>query len=508
MANDFLVNPGADYSTPHHEQYERLALQLITEFPEDCAETFFQAGFKPALFFRRDHRLLAEIVCDLHARQALPMWPLVCNELSVREESFDNPLDFEHFTNGTPRPKSDLVRFVARTLNEFDVRRRMALRAMTLCMDLSRGKVGTTRETTNRFIEDLTAISPGCSADEPIALGANALIQQSPARIDWLIPGFLARGAITELNGKPKLAGKTTLALDWIRTVVTGDGGWDSEAPPSPVVLLTEQTETTLIPMLKRAGVASAELRVVLHSMVHGLGWQATVDRTAAEAARARARLVVVDTLAQFAGLRGDSENNAGDALAALAPLKALAASGLAILLIRHERKGASEIGESGRGSSAFTGGVDVVLRLSRPDGRQQPAVRKLEGLSRFEETPRLTLIERVSAHCGSSGVEDGAPFRFVRLDATRGEAVTAATVSAALLDALGKSDGPLTLAQLMTETGATRATAQRELAHLEDGGKVERLGDGKRGSPHRYRLILSAQTITPLAAPDERQAA
>ena len=37
---------------------------------------------------------------------------------------------------------------------------------------------------------------------------------------------------------------------------------------------------------------------------------------------------------------------------------------------------------------------MDIVLRLSRPDGAHKPNVRRLDGLSRFDETPDELMIE------------------------------------------------------------------------------------------------------------------
>ena len=56
-------------------------------------------------------------------------------------------------------------------------------------------------------------------------------------------------------------------------------------------------------------------------------------------------------------------------------------------------------MGEDGRGSSAFTGGADVVLSLKRPEGNHRPTMRVLEGLSRFDETPARIVIEKRSVH-------------------------------------------------------------------------------------------------------------
>ena len=65
-----------------------------------------------------------------------------------------------------------------------------------------------------------------------------------------------------------------------------------------------------------------------------------------------------MDTLGQFAGIRGDGENSSGEAQAAMSPFAASRRK-RARRDSRHERKGGGEVGESGRGSSAFGGAVD-----------------------------------------------------------------------------------------------------------------------------------------------------
>jgi hypothetical protein len=94
-------------------------------------------------------------------------------------------------------------------------------------------------------------------------------------------------------------------------------------------------------------------------------------------------------TLPQWAGIHGDGENSAGEALAAMAPLQEAASQHhLAVVIARHERKSGGDVGNSGRGSSAFAGAVDIVLSLRRPEGNTRPTLRVIHALSRFDETP------------------------------------------------------------------------------------------------------------------------
>src|ERR1700689_3865482 len=91
---------------------------------------------------------------------------------------------------------------------------------------------------------------------------------------------------------------------------------------------------------------------VLLHSDTQGLPWGDVTAAAVGQCKRVGASLLVVDTLPQFAGLKGDSENNSGDALEAMLPLQHAAAAGIGTILSRHERKSGGEVGDSGRGSS------------------------------------------------------------------------------------------------------------------------------------------------------------
>ena len=75
-----------------------------------------------------------------------------------------------------------------------------------------------------------------------------------------------------------------------------------------------------------------------------GIPWPAVAEAAIEKCKRTGAGLLVVDTLGQFAGLLGDKENNAGDALEALRPLQRAANVGIAVVIVRHERKGGGAV--------------------------------------------------------------------------------------------------------------------------------------------------------------------
>jgi hypothetical protein len=188
--------------------------------------------------------------------------------------------------------------------------------------------------------------------------------------------------------------------------------------------------------------------------------------------------------VSQYAGLRGDAENNSGDALAAVAPLQEAAAAGLAVIASRHERKGGGEVGESGRGSSAFSGAVDIVVAIRRGEGQTKPTVRVLHSLSRFSETPETLVIELTDQGYVALGTEGTVAV----LEAKRAliERLPASEDAAVTLDSLLESIQPK----------VARTVAQEALRKLADAG-VQRVGHGKRGNPYRYFRAIEVSAGT-----------
>ncbi len=144
-----------------------------------------------------------------------------------------------------------------------------------------------------------------------------------PEEIPWIVEPYVAVGAITDLSGKVKLAGKTTLALDIVRNVTEGTKflGW--KTVKGPVVYLTEQPRVTFREAMKRAGLlGQKDLHVLFRCESFGVLWPDVVREAVRKCENIGSKLLVVDTLPQFAGLARDGENDAGAALAAIEPLQ------------------------------------------------------------------------------------------------------------------------------------------------------------------------------------------
>ena len=182
-------------------------------------------------------------------------------------------------------------------------------------------------------------------------VSARELVTDEPPDVEYPIRALgAACGSICEIDGKPKASGKTTFLMHALRAMLDGVEFLGQTTIRGPAALLTEQSRPSIAPTLRAHGLDRDELRVLTWPDAFGTPWPEIIEEAVAECERVGARLLVVDTLGQFAGVRGDAENDAGAALEAMAPLQQAAASGLAVIVSRHDRKAGGDVGESGAG--------------------------------------------------------------------------------------------------------------------------------------------------------------
>ena len=313
---------------------------------------------------------------------------------------------------------------------------------------------------------------------------ARQIADETPDKIDWVSKPYVAFGAITEVDGKVKLAGKSTWTTHLCRAVLDGLPFMGEPTTKTAIVYLTEQPPASWRLTLDRAGLLGRDdFHCLYFRDIRGILWSVVADEAAAYCKTVGAKLLVVDTLGQFAGIAGDSENNAGDALMAMQPLQQAAGNGIAVMILRHDRKSGGLVGESGRGSSAYSGAVDIVLSIRRPEGNTKKTLRTIHAIGRFDETPDELVI-------------DLTPTGYVSLG-------TAANVAEAEAEQILRAAAPrteeeaATLDEMIKGTEVSRSTAQRVVKNLCARGEFLSTGEGKRGKPFRYLLpeIVSAQT-------------
>ena len=332
-----------------------------------------------------------------------------------------------------------------------------------------------------RHLAEVAAPFHSAATTEPAAESilpwstARQIATETPETTEYIAYPVAAAGSLSELDSAPK-RGKTTLMLAMAACVVRGESFLGYPTIKGPVVYLTEQASASFRAALDRAGLLEADdFHVLSWPKVSRFTWPDVMTAAVTKALEVGARVVIVDTLGQWAGIKGDAENDAGSALAAVQPLQEAAANfNLAVVALRHERKAGGDVGESARGSSAFAGSVDSIFRLRRPEGSQVKAnLRVLDALSRFSDIPEQMVLELTDDGFVAHG--DGAHLAF-------NQAIKAIT------DAAPMDRGEALVADALFEAaGIKRTLGQKALKALVDNTTLAKFGAGVKGDPVRY---------------------
>ena len=336
-------------------------------------------------------------------------------------------------------------------------------------------------------------IRPGGNENvsEPYVFSATpieSLLENVPPEPEWKFRGYVATYALTLLAGRPKV-GKSTLVFALLAQLVAGEpfGGLETQA--AGVLLLSEERRDTLAEKARILGIVSfppptspsggndknRPLHVLMRHDAGAVAWPELVRQAMTYCHQHKLGVLVVDTWDRWTSLRGDSENAAGAVNEALEPLQYAAASGLAVLIVTHQRKSAGEFGDAVRGSNALTGGVDVVVELERPlaSFALGAHARVLRAVSRFSSTPEELFLELDEVNNGFTVIESP-------------DQVKAAAERMRVADvAVGGTSKEIAEAVELPEP-----TVRRHLKALQEAGHLERAGSGKRGDPFRWTRV------------------
>ena len=314
------------------------------------------------------------------------------------------------------------------------------------------------------------------------------LVANVPPEPEWLWEGYLAPSTVTILAGRPKV-GKSTLVFGLLEAIGSGSDFLGRTVQQTGSVLLTEENVGTLAEKVERWGVGEVVHALTYHD-AGGASWEVVVAEAVRYCHATGRRLLVVDTLAQWARLMGDSENDAGTALDQMRPLQAAAATGLAVLVVSHQRKSDGDHGEAIRGSNAIAGAVDVIVELERPRGLPSENLRAIKAVSRYTSTPAEVIVS-----LGEDGYHAEGDSLAVRVELERVRVVEAVTaLPGSTADALtGELDS------------LPRATVSRHLKALHAEELVKRTGNGKRNDPYVWwPLGFVSPTPHPLGGQNE----
>jgi hypothetical protein len=328
-----------------------------------------------------------------------------------------------------------------------------------------------------------------------------------------VLDGLLARGAVTDFSGLAKKGGKTTFWCHAIKAGAKGEEHGGMLTARAKYLYLTEQGNN-FAQALREADLAehSEHISIVQFKDVSGKQWDTLINQAAAAAVGLGLDVLVVDTFAVFAKLKGSEENDAGPVADRMRVLRLVAQRyNLAVLLIRHAGKDGTA-----RGSSAFEAEADICVTLSRPEGRHSPTVRKLCVIGRYGEWERNVQLK--DDRYVSLGTDDNIEFksavRFVK-----------ATLPENPDDGMRKQE--LNEKRTEDDGGFSARTLDRALDWLVNQGEVgEKQLMNERGKPKVYwlaynrpagaetaRIFISAKPLplmaeinrNPLASPKNR---
>jgi len=271
-------------------------------------------------------------------------------------------------------------------------------RAQEICLAVLDGRLNPGEA--HRALAELDDVR--CTDSLPV-IDARTFCRKTPEEPDWIFEGYVARGAITELDAKIK-TGKTHFATDLIRAVLSDEEFLGRKTTRTGVLYLTEERPTSFRRALRRVGLEEeADLYLTFRHDARG-NWPEIGRAIIARAKALGVGLVVVDTLSVWSGIEPDMENDAGAAMEAMRPAEAMAAAGLGVLVLRHERKSGGEVGESARGSSAFGGAADILLSLRKDHTLGHENRRLLEAVGRLEGWAPKLVLEMSGGHYQSLG--------------------------------------------------------------------------------------------------------
>jgi hypothetical protein len=308
-------------------------------------------------------------------------------------------------------------------------------------------------------------------ADTP-AFKAFRDLGEFPPEPDWLWRGYLSPGALTLLAGHP-FAGKSMLVAGLLRALAEGHPFLDQETTRGSALLVTEEEDSVLRQRAELLGLLDLDgMYLSRNSGATRYPWQELVAAAADRAVMDGHSLLVFDTFPGLAQLGDEQENDAGAISERLRPLLTAASLGLAILVLHHM----NGYGQP-RGSKAFRGIVDVVVRFHREKDNNI----RLEAESRFPTAtpPRLR---------GQLVKAPGRWFYTARSDRVRAEGLstleTDALLKAALIEA-GASG--LTYEEIDQLAGLSTHMAKRRLPAWHANDQIRRKGSGVKADPYRW---------------------
>lgn len=323
----------------------------------------------------------------------------------------------------------------------------------------------------------------GMAFREPVPLSALG----EGAAVDWLWTGYIAARCTTLLAALWK-CGKSTLLAHLFKAMGSG-GNLVGPVKPCRVLIVSEEASEHWRRRRDELGIGD-HVEIVVRPFTGRPTlkvWGQYIGHIAKLCTDRRYSLVVVDTFSAISPVV--DENDSAKMMEALLPLNAILATGAAILLVHHFKKGDGTEAQAARGSGALGGFVDTIVELRRFNANQRNDTRRvLTAYSRFDETPDEVVIELT---------QDGYVSQGTKSDAAKGD--RAETIRSVL----PANEPGLTTEEVLAQwpDGPPKPGIRTLRDDLRTGAQIGAWGQtgmGKRGDPHRYHQVQNAIPASP----------
>ena len=253
-----LPVPEEDPRTPRATEAERLLLQFMVTHPT-CVPDVLGLGFAPELCFTRDYRELSRLVIDLRARGVTPHWHLVGAALKSSDLCLDDPVSFEGFDDGVPRPDAAGLAYFVGVLKDRHRRRRLLLamgkaRAAVADPDVPLGEaLATFAEDTDRMMADVApsdGLDPTRLADAFDVAGEGR--QLAADGIEYLVDDLIPAYGLLGMAVAYAKVGKTTLSQALGAAVAMGRPFLDRETHARRVLVVASEDPPQYVSFLAR----------------------------------------------------------------------------------------------------------------------------------------------------------------------------------------------------------------------------------------------------------------
>lgn len=314
-------------------------------------------------------------------------------------------------------------------------------------------------------------------------------LPEAPA-VEWVLPGFIPRGAITLLSAPPKM-GKSTLIANLLRDLSLG-GPLVERPTDAPALVLSEEPVALWQHRRTTSGVPDSVRLVERPSFANADHdeWLDTLGVMRDFIEAEGAALAVIDTIGGTWPCA--DENDAAQSLRALTPIRSLSEAGAGVLLVHHTRKSGGRHGLAHRGSSAIAGFPDVFGDLA-------PYSADSDG-----DTRRVLNVRGRFAGLWDSRVLDYTDGAY-HVAGDRIEAKDA-QYQAMIAERLPTGGLGVTCDELHSAWEASPKPGKNRLRGIlnfgAEHGRWERLGTGVRDSAHRFRLPEAGDAPPPATLP------